>query len=56
MEVEVYDGLDSTDPTLALSARQGNILLGMIEGLGSGGGGSTTIEFATEAEIDAIFA
>ena len=43
MEVEVYDGLDSTDGAMALSARQGNILYNMI------------VNVATESDIDAIF-
>lgn len=51
MDLEVIDNLTSTDPYAALSANQGRVLNEKIEALSGG----TTLEYATSAEIDAIF-
>lgn len=62
--VEIYDGLDSTNPDAALSANMGRVLnenhealVERVEALESGGGSGsdTTFTPATDAYIDALF-
>ena len=62
--VEIYDGLDSTNPDAALSANMGSVLNGKITALstrvstlesGSGSGSDTTFTPAANADIDALF-
>lgn len=63
--VEIYDGLDSTNPDAALSANQGRVLNQKIIALtervddlaeaGSGSGSDTTFIPAADADIDALF-
>lgn len=48
--ISVVNNLTSNSSTDALAARQGKILKGMIDEL------ANSIEIATEAEIDALFA
>ena len=59
--VEIYDGLDSTNPDAALSANQGRVLnqkiitlTEKVDNLGEGGS-DTTFTPATDADIDALF-
>ena len=62
--VEIYDGLDSTNPDAALSANMGSVLDGKITALstrvstleaGGGSGSDTTFTPAADADIDALF-
>lgn len=62
--VEIYDGLDSTNPDAALSANMGRVLnenhtalAARVTTLESGGGGGSdiTITLATDADIVALF-
>lgn len=48
--ISVINNLTSNSSTDALSARQGKVLKGLIDDL------AASIEIATEAEIDALFA
>lgn len=62
--VSVYDGLDSTSTTLALSANQGRILKAQIDALGTGGSGSISESdpiwsaqkqgYYTKSEVDSL--
>ena len=62
--VELYDGLDSTNPDAALTANMGRVLNDKITALttrvstledGSGSGSDTTFTPAANADIDALF-
>lgn len=62
--VEIYDGLDSTNPDAALSANMGSVLNGKITALStrvtalessSGSGSDTTITLATASDVVALF-
>lgn len=62
--VELYDGLDSTNPDAALTANMGRVLNESIQALdtrvdaleaGGGSGSDTTFTPAANADIDALF-
>ena len=60
--VELYDGLDSTNPDAALTANMGRVLNESIQALDTrvdaleaGSGSDTTFTPAANADIDALF-